>query len=130
MTNHEEQGTAYDPDARGHELQGRKERQVGKDPVLGKGYGKRRAAPRYIFSAAAHVREIWTPEDLAEMLVNRAKGYDGVLRELLCTAAAKITEQQALIDQYKSAYEVDAEEFDEVVESMRETGESDAQGGM
>ena len=49
--------------------------------------GKRQAAPRYVFSATAHVRQDWGPEDLIENLEHRARGYNGLLRSLLCTTA-------------------------------------------
>lgn len=53
-------------------------------------YGKRQAAPRYVFSAAAHVRKDWSVEDVMDRLEDRAKGYNGILRQLLCTAAAML----------------------------------------
>lgn len=53
-------------------------------------YGKRQAAPRRTFSASEYVREDWLPEDLIEMLESRARGYNGILRAVLCTAAAML----------------------------------------
>jgi hypothetical protein len=60
----------------------RKERRVA--------YGKRQAAPRHVFSASEHIREDWTPGHLIEMLESRARGYNGILRAVLCTAAAML----------------------------------------
>ncbi len=64
-----------------------------------KAYGKRRrAAPRQVFSAAAHVRNDWTPDELIHFLEGRAAGYNGQLREYLCTAAHQLRAAGAEID--------------------------------
>ncbi len=52
--------------------------------------GKRQAAPRYVFKAADYVRQDWSPEDVAALLERRARGYNGILRDRLCTAAAML----------------------------------------
>ncbi len=52
--------------------------------------GKRQAAPRYVFTPSAYVRPDWNPEDLIEVMEDRARGYNGVLRQVLCTAAAMV----------------------------------------
>ncbi len=82
---------------------------------------KRQAAPRQVFSAAAHVREDWSPLHLIEALERRAHGYNGMLRAQLCSAAAMIRSQKARIDEYAAAYKMDADEMEEVVTSMMET---------
>ncbi len=65
--------------------------------------GKRQKAPRYVFSAAAHVREDWLPEDLIDMLESRARGYNGTLRQVLCTAAQRLRDQQNAIARLSEA---------------------------
>ena len=85
--------------------------------------GKRRAAPRYVFSAAAHIRKDWTTSDLIEFLESRARGYNGLLRELLCTSAQGLREQQAALLAYEESADAAAEETDEVVHEMRVQGD-------
>jgi hypothetical protein len=60
-------------------------------------YGKRQAAPRYVFSAAAHVRTDWTFAEVSEFLERRARGYNGPLRQVLCTAAAQLTRAAPIV---------------------------------
>lgn len=64
--------------------------------------GKRQAAPRYVFSAAAHIREDWLPEDLIDLLESRARGYNGILRQVLCTAAATLRQQEVALTGYRA----------------------------
>ena len=92
--------------------------------------GRRQAAPRYVFNAAAHVRPDFTTAMLIEFLEAKARGYNGHLRALLCTSAAALRDQQAALLRYEGAGDAAAKELDEVVNSMRETGDLDAQGGM
>lgn len=42
------------------------------------------------FSADDHVRTDWSVEDMIEFLETRALGYNGLLRQILCTAAAML----------------------------------------
>jgi hypothetical protein len=50
----------------------------------------RKPASRHVFNAEAYVRKDWTPTDVTEHLEDRARGYNGILRQLLCTAAAML----------------------------------------
>lgn len=64
-----------------------------------KAYGnnRNRVVPRP-FKASDHVREDWSPYDVAELLERRAHGYNGRLRSYLCTAAHHIRVAGATID--------------------------------
>lgn len=100
---HEEQGTVYDPGARGYERQGRKK------------------APQWVFTASDYTREDWTPEDLIYMLEDRAKGYNGLL-QVLCTAAAALRRQEVALTGYRTqaiSDMVDAEEQGERVANAK-----------
>ena len=83
--------------------------------------GNRKATPRevrrLVFSAAAHVRNDWTPDELILFLEGRAHGYNGLLREYLCTAAhqlraagAEIARLEAeLLDEREGGFAEEAE---------------------
>ena len=53
-------------------------------------YEPRKKAPRREFDAKDYVHEDWSTVDLADMLEDRARGYNGFLRQILCTASAKL----------------------------------------
>lgn len=55
--------------------------------------GKRRP-----FVAEDHVRADWDAEFLIEELERRARGYTGLLREVLCTAADILRDQRKQVD--------------------------------
>ena len=52
--------------------------------------GEHQATARAGFRPANYVRNDWTTDDVAEFLEFRARGYNGRLREILCTAAAQL----------------------------------------
>ena len=52
--------------------------------------GEHQATARARFTPADYVRHDWSPDYLAERLEFRARGYNGRLREYLCTAAARL----------------------------------------
>ena len=54
------------------------------------------------FKASDHVRKDWGPEDMIEHLEGRARGYNGTLRQVFCTAAALIRHQTSLIEGYRT----------------------------
>ncbi len=56
--------------------------------------GKRQAAPRHVWAAENYVRTTWSLEEVIRMLESRARGYNSLFREILCTAAAMLTEAQ------------------------------------
>jgi len=60
--------------------------------------GGRKPVTRRPFSAADHICHDWTPEDLTEFLEERAVGYNGLLRNFLCTAAHQLRAAGAEID--------------------------------
>lgn len=47
---------------------------------------------RQKFDAADHIRKDWNYALTAEFLENRARGYNGLLRQILCTAAHMLKE--------------------------------------
>lgn len=47
-------------------------------------------AGRKVWKASDYLRVDWTPEDVTALLESRARGYNGQLREILCTAAAML----------------------------------------
>jgi len=47
-------------------------------------------AERKIWTAADYVRTDWSTEELADRLERWAHGYNGLLRQLLCTAATQL----------------------------------------
>lgn len=57
--------------------------------------GKRKPVVRRPFSAANHVRNDWTPDELIMFLEGSAVGYNGMLRNYLCTAAAMLRDAVA-----------------------------------
>lgn len=95
-------------------------------------YGKRQSAPRHVWEASDYLRPDFTTTMLIELLEAKARGYNGRLRELLCTSAAALRDQQMALRALEGIIEnrTSEDEFDEVVNSMRETGELDSQGGM
>lgn len=52
--------------------------------------GEHQATARARFTPADYVRNDWTIDYLADRLESRARGYNGRLREFLCTAAARL----------------------------------------
>ena len=52
--------------------------------------GEHQDTARARFTPADYVRNDWTTGDLADLLEVRARGYNGLLREFLCTAAARL----------------------------------------
>lgn len=84
-----------------------------------KAYGERQAAPRRTFLASDYLRPDWTAGDLIEFLEDRARGYNGILRQLLCSSAAKITDQQNAITRYEAAKAANDQEMNEVVHEIR-----------
>ncbi len=93
-------------------------------------YGKPRTKELTVWMASDYLRPDFTTAMLIEFLEAKARGYNGHLRALLCTSAAKIRDQDAALRRYEEAGDAAATELDEVVSSMRETGELDSQGGM
>jgi hypothetical protein len=90
---------------------------------------RRKSAPRYTFSAADHVDPDLDIQDLADSLERRARGYNGLLRQLLCTAAAQLRalrqEADTTIkqrDELLAAYKVGQDELKAVFEDL--AGES------
>ncbi len=63
--------------------------------------GKRQKLPPRPFKASDYVRQDWGPADLIAQLYSRARGYNGILRQLLCTAAALIKHQTTVITGYR-----------------------------
>lgn len=53
-------------------------------------YGKTQKKKLRPFTPSDYVRKDWTPEEAIESLEVRARGYNGLLREILCTAAAML----------------------------------------
>lgn len=69
-----------------------------------KAYGNgRKPVVRRPFSAADHIRNDWTPDDLIDRLIGRAAGYNGMLRNYLCTAAHQLRVAGATIDRLEAA---------------------------
>ena len=58
----------------------------------------RKPVVRRPFTAADHIRNDWTPEELTLFLEGRAEGYNGLLRNYLCTAAHHLRVAGATID--------------------------------
>lgn len=75
-------------------------------------------AERKIWKAEDYVRTDWDAVEVAGFLEARARGYNGQLREILCTAAQQLRDQQTRIDSYAAAYAADEQEMDEVVNEM------------
>ena len=67
------------------------------------GYKPRKAAPRREFDAEDYVRTDWSTLDLADFLEKRARGYNGQLREYLCTAAARLRTYRSQAADYDQA---------------------------
>ncbi len=56
-------------------------------------------AERRTFEASDHVRADWTGADCVYLLERRARGYDGLLRNVLCTSAALLSRSETLLKQ-------------------------------
>ncbi len=86
----------------------------------------RKKAPRREWHAGDYSRPDWDVDHLVEMLERRARGYNGLLRSVLCTAAQRLRDQNAALRAQEQAQkEISPEELRE----RAETGEFDGQGG-
>lgn len=69
------------------------------------------------FVASKHVRQDWSADDLMYWLEERARGYDGPLREILCSSAYMIRKlgiRLAEIEKEKQAQTKPAPEEEDV----------------
>ncbi len=87
--------------------------------------GRRQPAPRHVFSADEHVRIDWSVAYCIEFLEARAPGYNGTLRQILCTSAQRLREQEAQLDEYRKAYEASQGDLEDALDEMRVQGELD-----
>ncbi len=65
--------------------------------ALPPGLRSRKSAPRREWKAEDYIRGDWGTEHLIERLEQRARGYDGLLRELLCTSAEALRQQNKVL---------------------------------
>lgn len=63
---------------------------------------RRQKAPRREWYAGDYFRPDWAVDHLIEMLERRARGYNGLLRSILCTAAQRLRDQHAALHQSKT----------------------------
>ena len=85
-------------------------------------YRKKQKAERKIWTAAALVRTDWSAEQCIEDLERRARGYSGMLCELLCTSAQRLRDAQLEINNLHEEIDHMAEELNAVAEDA--AGES------
>lgn len=55
------------------------------------------------FVALKHVRQDWSADDLMYWLEERARGYDGPLREILCSSASMIRKLGIQVAEFEDA---------------------------
>ncbi len=77
---------------------------------------KRKIIPirRQEFDAADHIREDWNYALVAEFLEARARGYNGLLRQILCTAAHMLKEAAPVMREHEAAKEPATNAFDQL----------------
>lgn len=72
---------------------------------------------RQKFNAADHIRRDWAYGDVVGFLENRARGYNGSLRQILCTAAHMLKDAAPVMrGDYKAAKEPTTNAFDRLNE--------------
>jgi hypothetical protein len=59
-------------------------------------HSQKKRSERQVFDAADYVRPDWNAEDVIYLLERRARGYNGLLRQILCTAAAMLRNPESL----------------------------------
>lgn len=71
---------------------------------------------RFVWKAEDYVRPDWDVDHVIERLEERAKGYDGLLRSLLCTAAAQLRKSAETLDAMQDEMRVQGELADMALE--------------
>lgn len=76
-----------------------------------------------VFDPANHVRKDWDDRQIEAELERRARGYGGILRQYLCSAAAVISRQRLRITELERDRDSLLDEVDDVREAVAELAE-------
>jgi hypothetical protein len=76
------------------------------------------AAARAGFRPTDYIREDWSSDDVIHMLETRAVGYNGLLRELFCTAANYVREYQNNAQKLREIVGYESGPEDQLLEDM------------
>lgn len=71
-----------------------------------------------MFKPSDHIRSDWDSDHLIESLEKRARGYSGLLREVLCSAAEQIRRDQRFLKAYRDELDARGQRMNDPVDYL------------